>query len=41
MLRYAAGLLFLLIFLQGCGTKGPLYLPAPDKNPAPADQKRK
>src|SRR3990172_13280716 len=31
MPRRAAGLVLLCLLLQACGTKGPLYLPAPDQ----------
>jgi len=32
-MRRAVGLLLVLFFLAGCGNKGPLYLPSPEKNP--------
>jgi len=41
MSRRAAGLLLLCLLLHACGTKGPLYLPAPDQKPAQSDPQRK
>jgi predicted small lipoprotein YifL len=39
--RRLAALLALLALLSSCGTKGPLYLPAPDDRPKPNDNSRR
>jgi len=45
MPRPVTGLMLLCLVLQACGTKGPLYLPPPDKQsdqrPAQTDPQRK
>jgi len=41
MLSRIAGILLLSLVVQACGTKGPLFLPAPDQKPAQSDQLRK
>ena len=40
-IRRVAGLMLLCLLLQACGTKGALYLPRPDQQPAQTDQQRK
>ncbi len=36
-----AGIMMLMVLvLQGCGHKGPLYLPKKTATPAPAEQKK-
>jgi predicted small lipoprotein YifL len=36
-----AALVILCLFLQACGTKGPLYLPKPDDKATQGEQQRK
>jgi len=37
-MRFAAGLLFLLVTLSACGNKGSLYLPSPEPTPKQDDK---
>ncbi|MGB5079448.1 MAG: lipoprotein [Burkholderiales bacterium] len=37
-MRFAAGLLFVLLTLSACGNKGALYLPSPERTPQQDDR---
>jgi len=41
MFRHSAGIVLICLLLQACGTKGPLYLPVPEQEPAQSDPQRK
>jgi len=41
MFRHSAGIVLICLLLQACGTKGPLYLPVPEQEPAQSDPQRR
>ncbi len=37
-MRFAAGLILVLVALSACGNKGALYLPSPERSPQQNDK---